>query len=119
MNKEFVGRGMAIGAIGFGTVAIAAPKLLFNTYAIADTADTRALGRMWGTRTALLGALALAAREAEFDRFLLGVTALNAADAVLAGYGAVREGTNARGAALSGATSALFAAAGVFARSLK
>jgi hypothetical protein len=74
---------------------------------------------MWGTRNFTLGALAFGADERQLDDLLLKVAALNATDALLAVFAGLRDGASSRGAALSGATSAAFAAAMLYARSLK
>jgi hypothetical protein len=120
MDKRMLASGLGGGAMAFGVAAVVAPKALGQVYSITNNADSRILFRLWGTRTFTLGALALGiSDEKQLDDLLLKVAALNATDALLAVFAGLRDGAPSRGAALSGSTSAAFAAALLYARSLK
>jgi len=100
------------GSLGFGLVAILAPATLAKTYGMnGDSADMHYMGRAWGSRTALLGALSLTAGPEEQQRLAVGAAALNAVDtlAVLA-----TSGLPARTKAMASLTSAAFCAASVY-----
>ena len=106
--RSFIG----LGSIGFGAVALLAPGVLTKVYGMSDaSADFHYMGRMWGSRTALLGALSLTAGPEEQKRLALGATALNAVDtvAVLA-----TDGLSARTKAMAGLTTAAFCAAAAY-----
>ena len=103
--RTFVG----VGSLGFGALAILSPGTLNKMYGMDDDSAALAyLGRMWGTRTALLGALTLTAGPEEQRRLALGGTALNTLDtlSVLA-----TPGLSGRTRAMAGLTTAAFAAA--------
>lgn len=114
-----VGTSLAAGAVGFGAAGLLAPSLVVRTYGLPDTAPFRFLTRLWGTRTAVLGALMLLERSSSGRRNLvLAATAMNAVDAgvALASGPDLSTRTKVMAAATSG-TFALAAgalAAGVF-----
>lgn len=104
-------------AVAFGVVAVAAPGALHSGYGMASTSTSRSLMRLWGTRTATLGALAMRARDEDLDEWLLALAAMNGLDAVLDLAG-IRDGISSNSATATAATSAVFAALMLVARSL-
>ncbi|MDT4923045.1 MAG: hypothetical protein QOG01_758 [Pseudonocardiales bacterium] len=104
----------ALGALGFGGVAVVLPRLFTALYGLTSDPNVRTMTRLWGTRTAVLGALILTAERPEDQRkmMMLG-TAMNAVDALVA----VTAGADvsARGRFLGSLTSGGFAAAGAYA----
>lgn len=76
------------GSVGFGVLGMLAPNSLRRSYGM-DKGDPGGeltyFGRMWGTRTLVLGAVALGAQSAEEQRRVLMLAAgLNAFDALTA-----------------------------------
>jgi hypothetical protein len=95
-------------SLGFGAVAVLTPRSFLGIYGVPDEKSVRLMTRMWGTRTAVLGALALALRDAGDRRTLLtAAAAMNAADTLLIAASPVPSRARAMGAA----TTAAFAAA--------
>ncbi len=106
--RTFVG----VGSLGFGALAILSPGTLNKMYGMDDDSAALAyLGRMWGTRTALLGALTLTAGPEEQRRLALGGTALNALDTLSA---LATPGLSGRTRAMASLTTAVFAAAAAY-----
>jgi hypothetical protein len=104
----------ALGALGFGGVAVFLPRVLTAVYGLTADPNVRAMTRLWGTRTAVLGALILGADRPEDQRRLMMLgTAMNAADAVLSATAG--SGVSARARYLGSLTSGGFAAAGAYA----
>jgi hypothetical protein len=109
MDKRSLTKAVAGAATVFGVAAVAAPTTVQRAYGVMDSADTRALLRLWGASSLTLSALAMRARDKDLDDLLFTLLVMNAADVGLAVYGGLRDGLPARTAALSGATSAAFA----------
>ncbi len=113
---EQVNRAMAYGALGFGVAAIVAPRGLRRLYGMdADSSELTYFGRMWGTRTAVIGALAMAAADADDDmqRRLATLSAgMNGLDALTA---ATTRGLPARARVMGAVTSGAFAVAAAYA----
>lgn len=105
------------GAVTFGVVAVAAPEAMHSGYGLASTSTSRSLMRLWGTRTATMGVLAMRARDEDRDDWLLALAFMNGLDAVLDLTG-MRDGVPSRAAVGTAATSAVFAALMLVARSL-
>ena len=108
---------LAYGALGFGAVGVLAPGALRHTYGMdTDSAELTYFGRMWGSRTAVIGVLAMAADSAE-SRQLVATLAMgsNAADAVVA---ATTKGLPRRTRVLGALTSGAFAGAAAYALTL-
>lgn len=118
VDKRSLTKAVAGAATVFGVAGVAAPGTLQRAYGLVDSAETRGLLRLWGTRTITLAALAMRARDKHLDDLLLTLTVLNSADAALAAYGGLRDGVPARTAVLSGTTSAVFAGLLGYARRL-
>ena len=111
-TTDSVRSAIGFGSLGFGAAALLAPGVLTKVYGMSDESpDLTYMGRMWGSRTALLGALALTAGPEEQKRLALGGTALNTIDtlAVLA-----TPGLSARTKVLAGLTTAAFAVASAY-----
>jgi hypothetical protein len=103
-------KAIAAGALAFGATGILAPKVLLGVYGLPTTPPVKFLARLWGTRTAALGALYLASTsEDSRRRMLLAEVALNAADAAVAVTAA---GIPVRARVMAALTSAGFAGAG-------
>lgn len=107
---ETIRKATAVGAVAFGALATFAPGVLQRMYGLPDPhAVSRFLGREWGSRTALFGALALAAPPGQARRSMaLGSLALNSADTAIA---LTSSGLPWRTRVMGSATSAGFAAA--------
>jgi hypothetical protein len=106
---------LAAGSLGFGVIGALAPATLRRAYGMG-AADPDGgltyLGRMWGSRTAVLGAMALAAKSPEDQRRLATLAAaMNAFDALAAaGTASLPTRTRVMGAMTSG----FFAAAAAY-----
>jgi hypothetical protein len=109
-----VSRQTAFGALGFGAVAVVAPRLFTGVYGLTSDPNVRTLARLWGTRTAVLGAIILKAERPEDRRrvMMLG-TVMNATDALIAATAGSQ--VSARGRILGSLTSGAFAALGAYA----
>jgi len=95
-------------SVGFGAVAILAPRLFLGMYGVPNDDNVRLMTRMWGTRTAVLGALALALGDTGDRRTLMtAAAAMDAADTLLIAAAPVP----ARARAMGAATTAAFAGA--------
>jgi len=101
------------GAIGFGAVAVLAPRLFQGIYGLKGDGNLSAMSRLWGTRTAAIGAIGLLTRGASNRRQLLTVgTAMSVVDAlVIANAG---PDVAMRSRIMGTATAASFAAAGAY-----
>jgi hypothetical protein len=80
---EQIQRSSGYAAIGFGLVALVAPRAFATMYGLPQEANIRMVTRLWGTRTAMIGAIAVGVGEPGNRRAVtqLGV-ALNAIDAL-------------------------------------
>jgi hypothetical protein len=101
-------RGVAIGAIGFGAMAVVAPRVFSGMYGLGGDPKLLAMTRVWGTRTAVLGGLFLVGDTEFRGRMLPWVIGLNAVDAVLT---ARADGLPGRTRTLGALSSAAFAGA--------
>lgn len=79
-------RVVGITGVAFGAAALIAPRTLLRLYGMdASTADTAFLARMWGTRTAAMGAFLLLGDSDSSRRLASTVaTAVNGVDAAVA-----------------------------------
>jgi hypothetical protein len=104
-------KAIAAGALAFGVTAVLAPNIISATYGLPNTGPFRFITRLWGTRTAALGALALTAEPgAQRDRVVLASAIMNGVDALVA-LTAGRDLT-ARSRVMAAATSGAFGLAG-------
>jgi Domain of unknown function (DUF4267) len=95
-------------SVGFGAAAILTPRLFLGMYGVPNDQNVRLMTRMWGTRTAVLGALALTLGDTDDRRTLMtAAAAMDAADTVLIASSPVPSRARAMGAA----TTAAFAGA--------
>lgn len=106
---ERILRAAGAGAVGFGAVAFLTPRAFAGVYGLGKDPHTRVLTRLWGTRTAVLGAIALGVGSPQDQRAVMtAAAAMNSADALLA---ATASGISLRGRVLGSMSSAAFAAA--------
>ena len=76
--------GLAYGGLGFGVLAVAAPNAFSRMYGLKGDGNLRAIIRLWGTRTALISAIALSVTDAATRRRLaLAIAGMDVADAAL------------------------------------
>ena len=110
---DTVNKVLGFGALGFGLAGMLAPAALRRSYGMtADSPELTYLGRMWGTRTAMVGALSLAAgTDEERKRITALAVAMNAFDSLTA---ASTAGLPPTTRAMGAMTSAGFAAAGAY-----
>ena len=109
---EDVRKAVGLGAIGFGVLAVAAPRVFLGIYGIPDEANVRLMTRVWGTRTTVLGALSLVLRDADDRRTLMtAAAAMEAADTLLI----ATSHAPARARMMGAATTGGFAAATAYA----
>lgn len=101
-------RSLGYASLGFGAVAALAPRLFLGMYGVPSDESVRLMTRMWGTRTAVLGALALTLGDTQDRRTLMtAAAAMDAADTLLIAASPVP----ARARAMGAATTAAFAGA--------
>jgi hypothetical protein len=94
-------------ALGYGAAALFAPRALGRVYGLDGTGDTDALTRLYGSRTAGLGVLALGAREPAARKQVLGVAAaISAVDTVYAIASGVTRSTSLRSSAMTAMSTA-------------
>jgi len=106
---------VGVASVAFGAVAALAPRLFLVMYGVPNEANVRTMTRLWGTRTAVLGALVFTLEGSENkQRMMTLTTAMNAADAVMV---AAADGVPARARVLGSLTSAGFAGALAYALS--
>jgi hypothetical protein len=111
---DTIQKATGIAAVGFGLAGVLTPGLLARTYGLKDdSADFRYMGRMWGTRTGVIGVVTLTTPPGPARRSLFtAAVAMNAVDALSVASG---RGIPLRTRMMAGLTSAGFAAAGVYA----
>jgi Domain of unknown function (DUF4267) len=101
-------KSVGYASVGFGAAAVLTPRLFLGLYGVPDDDNVRLITRMWGTRTAVLGGLALALGDIEDRRTLMvAATAMDVVDTLLIATSPVP----ARARAMGAATTAAFAAA--------
>lgn len=105
-------QGIAAGSVGFGVLAAVLPRVFNGIYGLGSDPRTKVLTRLWGTRTAALGALWFLSDDRSSRRTLITVaTAMNVVDAALV----VTAGeVPLRSRVLGSASSGSFAAAGAY-----
>jgi hypothetical protein len=102
--------GIAYGGLGFGALAITAPKVFAGVYGLKGDANLMTMIRLWGTAVATLGGIGLTAKDDDTRRTLaLATTAFNAVSAVVVATAGAE--VTARTRVMGTATSAGFAAA--------
>ena len=104
---EDIEKGVGVGSVAFGTVAVLAPRMFLGMYGLPDEANLRTMTRLWGTRTAVLGTLVFSLEGTENKRSLMTMAAaMNAVDALVV---ASASGVSVRARVLGSLTSAGFA----------
>lgn len=102
-------KAIGAGSVGFGVLAALAPGAFLGLYGVPSDANVRTMTRLWGTRTAVLGALTFTVQGDQDRRTLMTMAAaMNAADAAIV---ASSGGVSARARFLGSLTSAGFAGA--------
>lgn len=108
VDVEDIQKAVGVGSIAFGTVAVLTPRLFLGMYGVPDEPNVRTMTRIWGTRTAVLGALVFTLEGAENQQKLMTLSAvMNAADSAIV----AASGVPARARVLGSLTSAGFAGA--------
>jgi hypothetical protein len=110
---DTVNKVLAYGALGFGVAGVLAPTALRKSYGMSvEGPELTYLGRMWGTRNVVLGALSLgASTEEERKRYAMVTIGMNVLDSLTA---ATTDGLPGSTRVMGALTSAGFAAAGVY-----
>ena len=94
-------------ALGYGAAALLAPRALGRIYGLNGTGDTDALMRLYGSRTAGLGALAFAVKEPTARTLVLHVAAaISAVDTIGAVLSGITGATSARSSLMTAASTA-------------
>jgi hypothetical protein len=108
-GADEIQKAVGVGSVAFGAIAALTPRLFLGMYGVPDEANVRTMTRIWGTRTAVLGALVFTLDGTENQQKLMTMSAaMNAADAVMV---AAAGGVPARARVLGSLTSAGFAGA--------
>jgi hypothetical protein len=108
-GADDIQRAVGVGSIAFGAVAALTPRLFLGMYGVPNEANVRTMTRIWGTRTAVLGALVFTLEGTENQKKLATMSAaMNAADAAMV---AAAGGIPTRARVLGSLTSAGFAGA--------
>lgn len=112
-SVDTVNKVLGYGALGFGVAGILAPTALRRAYGMtADGPELTYLGRMWGTRSAVLGVLSLSAgSDEERRRIAMVAIGMNVLDSMTA---ATTEGLSGGTRLMGALTSAGFAVAGAY-----
>jgi len=111
LTKALIGTGL-----GFGSVAVVAPRALGRAYGIVGSGETDGLMRLYGTRTAALGALAATTESDDTRRSIVrAVAVVSAVDTVCAALMGLRGSTSGRTAVQTVLTTAAVTALCVFA----
>jgi hypothetical protein len=97
MSRQTLAKALGAGGLAFGLLSVVAPRVVANSYGVPVTPAGLQLQRLFGSRAAVISALALTARtDEEVDRGLAAVAAMNLLDsltALLAARGAGRRTT--------------------------
>jgi hypothetical protein len=106
--------GINYGAIAFGTVAVMAPRLFAAIYGIKGDGNVMTMTRLWGIRTAAVGAFGLVTRGTSSFRTLLTIgTAMSVGDALIIANAGPDVAVRSR--VMGTATALAFAGAGAYA----
>lgn len=110
MNTEALNNALVGTGLGFGAAAVLAPRALGRAYGIAGSGETDGIMRLYGTRTAALGALAATASSDDMRKSVVKTVAVvSAVDTLFAAVMGLRGATSARTAAQTAATTAAVA----------
>lgn len=82
--RERAQKAVGVGSVAFGAMAALTPRLFLGMCGVPDEANVRTMTRLWGTRTAVPGALVFTVEGTEnIQRMMTMTAAMNAADAVM------------------------------------
>ncbi len=85
MSKQTLAKALGAGGLAFGLLSVVAPRAVATGYGVPLTPAGLQLQRLFGSRAAVISALALTARtDEEVDRGLAAVAAMNLFDSVTA-----------------------------------
>ena len=111
---EQVTDGINYGAIGFGTVSVMAPRLFAGMYGVKGDGNVLTMIRLWGIRTAVVGAFGILTRGTSNYRTMLTIgTAMSVGDALIIANAGPDVAARAR--VMGTATALAFAGAGAYA----
>lgn len=112
-STDSIVKAIGAAAVGFGAAGTLAPGLLTSIYGMKEKGgDFGFMSRMWGTRTAVLGAITLATPAGPLRRqTTMMAVAMNAVDSLVAFSG---RDLSTRTRLLAGLTSGAFAALGAW-----
>ncbi len=107
---DTVRNAIAYGGLGFGALAVGAPRVFAGVYGLKGDGNLMAMIRLWGAAVTTLGGVALAAKDDETRRTLaMASTAFNAVSALA--IAAAGPDVAVRSRVMGAATSAGYAAA--------
>ncbi|HEY4603491.1 MAG TPA: hypothetical protein VIH08_04055 [Blastococcus sp.] len=85
MSKQTLAKALGAGSLAFGLLSVVAPRVVAGMYGVPVTPAGLQLQRLFGSRSAVISALALTARtDEEADRGLAAVAAMNLLDSLTA-----------------------------------
>ncbi len=101
------------GAVGFGALAVLAPRLFQGIYGLKGDGNLMAMSRLWGSRTAAIGVIGLLSRGSGNYKNLLAVgSAMSVVDTLIIANAGPDVALRSR--VMGAATSAAFAGAGAY-----
>ena len=105
--------GINYGAIGFGALAVLAPRLFQGIYGLKGDGNLTAMSRLWGSRTAAIGAIGLLSRGSGNYKTLLAVgSTMSVVDTLIIANAGPDVAMRSR--VMGAVTSAAFAGAGAY-----
>ncbi|HEY6932902.1 MAG TPA: DUF4267 domain-containing protein [Marmoricola sp.] len=104
---EDITKSVGGASIAFGATAALTPRVFLGMYGVPNEPNVRLMTRLWGTRTAVLGTLALTLDDQNRRTLMTATAAMNAADTLM--ISASRAPVRSR--AMGAITTAAFAAA--------
>jgi hypothetical protein len=85
MSKQTLAKALGAGSLAFGLLSVVAPRVVAGMYGVPVTPAGLQLQRLFGSRSAVISALALTAHtDEEADRGLAAVAAMNLLDSLTA-----------------------------------
>ena len=117
-SKRTLAKALGAGGLAFGLLSVVAPRAVAKSYGVPVTPAGLQLQRLFGSRAAVISALALTARtDEEVDRGLAAVAAMNLLDSVTALLAA--RGAGRRTTVTAVASSLAYGGAALAVRSMK
>ena len=84
-SKRTLAKALGAGGVAFGVLSVVAPRAIATGYGVPVTPQGVQLQRLFGSRSLVIGVLAMTARsEEEVDQGLAAVAAMNLLDSVTA-----------------------------------